>query len=128
MPGEPRRAFERVQILVVDDDEGIRDAVREVLCEAGFSVVTRENGEVALEYLRAAAELPSLIVLDLMMPVLDGWAFLREASRDSRLCCVPIVVMSAGGAAARSSLGEKCSFLKKPIDVDALLAAASAYR
>src|SRR5216683_1405811 len=81
------------QILVVEDDAAIRGLVSDVLRDDGYDVREATNGVEALEQLRY--ERPDLIVLDLMMPVMDGWAFVEECRR-KRVCGdVPIVVTSA---------------------------------
>jgi len=83
----------RKTILVVEDDPSLRNGMRSVLEEAGYRVVTAENGRVALTRL-ASGHPPALILLDLRMPELDGWQFLRLRRFDSELSAVPIVVLS----------------------------------
>jgi two-component system, chemotaxis family, chemotaxis protein CheY len=79
--------------LVVDDEEAIRMSVAEALEDEGYAVATAQNGAEALVQVRAL--IPHGIVLDLMMPVLDGWGFL-EACREEELCAgIPVLVMSA---------------------------------
>jgi CheY-like chemotaxis protein len=81
-------------ILVVDDDEGVRGLIVDVLSAEGFAVREAENGQHALELLRSAP-LPSLIVLDLKMPVLDGYGLLRIRAAEGDLRSVPVVVLTA---------------------------------
>src|ERR1700687_4180315 len=88
--GLPRRM---PQILVVEDDDAIRGLVSEVLRDDGYDVREATNGVEALDRLRDAR--PDLIVLDLMMPVMDGWAFVEELRRKPGCGAVPIVVTSA---------------------------------
>ena len=111
------------RVLVVDDEESIRATVAEVLKDEGYVVVTAQNGLAALEFVRLSR--PDGIVLDLMMPVLDGWGFL-EACRQEELCAkTPVVVMSAYGKlaeAARSELRVD-RFLAKPFDLAELIEA-----
>ncbi len=103
-------------ILVVDDDPGVRDAVRELLSEEGYAVVTAEDGQDALERL-AAMESPCLILLDLRMPRVDGWEFL--ARRDGVGKRSPVVLLS-GLTFIRDAPGV-ADFLAKPIRPDKLL-------
>jgi two-component system, chemotaxis family, chemotaxis protein CheY len=117
------------QILVVEDDASIRGLVSEVLRDDGYEVSEASNGVEALEAL--GERLPDLIVLDLMMPIMDGWTFVEECRR-SRVCDeVPIVVTSASHdlpstAERLRSFGVR-TCLAKPFDVDGLLALVEHY-
>ena len=103
------------KILVVDDDEGIREVLAEALAMEGYRVSSAVNGEVALE--QALANRPDLIVLDLMMPVMSGWQF-REAKRRYRsLAAIPVVVVTA---ALDPQVDGTASILRKPFDLDTL--------
>jgi CheY-like chemotaxis protein len=82
-------------ILVVDDDEAIRLAVALALREAGYQVATACNGRQALDWLHQQETHPCVILLDLMMPVMDGWEFRTRQNQDHRLSRVPVVVYSA---------------------------------
>lgn len=87
------------RVLVVDDEEDIREALGNVLVDAGHEVVPAANGEDALAYLLgAAATLPDVILLDLRMPVMDGITFLASLRRlpETRKRDIPVVVMTAG--------------------------------
>ncbi|MGZ3420675.1 MAG: response regulator [Polyangiales bacterium] len=108
------------RVLVVEDDEGIREALVDLLDSEGFSVTSAVHGADALEQLRKASVLPDVILLDLMMPVLDGWAFRAEQCNDPRLAKIPVVVVTASRNADLTALRPK-AFLKKPIDFDELL-------
>lgn len=114
------------QVLVVEDNADIRGTVQLVLEAEGFQVLVAANGEEALLQLRAAATLPSVILLDLMMPVMDGYAFREVQRRDPKLCSIPIVVLTADGHAETraASLGA-AGFLQKPVDLDELVAAVT---
>jgi DNA-binding response OmpR family regulator len=87
------------KILTVDDDEDIRSSISERLELEGFETVWAKNGRVALEYMRATADqdLPDLILLDYMMPVMNGKDFCLEKAQLSRLSHIPVVMMTAGG-------------------------------
>jgi len=118
-------------VLIVDDDPDIRDSLREVLEDEGYEVATVANGREALDHLKASNPRPCVILLDLMMPVMDGWTFVEECQR--RTCCsdVPIVVTSASHdlpntAERLRSFGVR-TCLAKPFDVDGLLALVERY-
>lgn len=105
-------------ILVVDDDYAIRMAVSEILQFEGYSVATAANGAEALEAIERLK--PSLVLLDMRMPVLDGWGFARELrARGLRL---PILVMTAARSASRwaEEIGAQ-GYLAKPFDLPDLL-------
>ncbi len=80
--------------LVIDDDPDIRELLCDGLASVGIAVTAAANGCEALAALRAGAR-PTSILLDLMMPVLDGWGFLRELALDPRLATIPVVTMTA---------------------------------
>lgn len=111
----------RKRILVVEDDYDIRETMAELLSETGYDVRTAENGEVALQVLRDSGPAPQLIILDLRMPVMDGYAFRRQQERDSRFGTIPVVLMSANEHIAEERLrtGAK-DYVKKPVDVKRL--------
>jgi CheY-like chemotaxis protein/signal transduction histidine kinase len=106
-------------VLVVDDDYDLRETMRDVLEEEGYVVQTASNGQDALDRLQEG-EAPEVVLLDLMMPVMDGWHFLDEIARDRALADIPVVVMSASKEGLRS-FGDKV-FLSKPLDYHNLIA------
>src|SRR4051812_44659388 len=81
-------------VLVVEDDSDIRDAVVTALELEGFQVFEAENGARALEQLQSMPR-PSLILADLMMPVMDGWQLVGALSQDDRFATLPVVIVSA---------------------------------
>jgi DNA-binding response OmpR family regulator len=103
-------------VLVVEDDIDIRSALQGFLKDEGYNVLTAENGRTGLQMLEK--EKPGLVLLDLMMPVMNGWEFLEEKSH-SDSSKVPVLVISAvpGNPSIPGALG----FLKKPIDLDRLI-------
>jgi CheY-like chemotaxis protein len=110
----------RPLVLVVDDDPDILDAICDILDAEGYRVSRARHGQEALELVDR--ERPDVILLDLMMPVMDGVAFSqalrgRPAARD-----VPIVVISADGNPQRATSVGAVGYLAKPFDIDALLA------
>lgn len=113
------------EILVVDDDRGIREALAALLEREGYRVRCAENGAVALEVVRGPCK-PSLMLLDLMMPVLSGFELLEMLEDgDPDLRAVPIFVVSAFNAPLTRDC--ECGGVKrcfgKPVDVAALLGA-----
>ncbi len=104
------------RVLVVDDDTDIREVVSDLLESVGYDVARAENGLAALREMRL--HLPDLVILDLMMPVMDGWQFRAEQKRDADLAQVPVLVISA--ATTHSDVDAAC-FIPKPFDADRLL-------
>jgi CheY-like chemotaxis protein len=110
-------------VLVVDDDPDILDAICDILQAEGYRVERARHGLEALE--RVTARRPDLILLDLMMPVMDGVAF-AQALRDRKMYeGLPIVVISADGNPQRAAAVGAQVYLAKPFDIDALLGAVS---
>jgi CheY-like chemotaxis protein len=106
-------------VLIVEDDEDLRDMMAQMLTIEGFNAATAANGREALEYLHGP-EKPHVILLDLMMPVMDGWEFRRQQKADPELAPVPVIVLSALDP-ARAAAVDAAAFLKKPLDFDRLL-------
>jgi CheY-like chemotaxis protein len=120
---EVRRLIpERTTVLVVEDDELIRSALAEVLRTQGFLVQTAADGLQAITVLREAAERPRLILLDLTMPVMDGWAFRAAQLADPELADIPVVILSAAHDVHKQAQSLHVDeFLAKPVSVPALL-------
>ena len=95
-------------VLIVDDDEALRETMAEALGDEGFTVACSAHGLDALKLLRSGLR-PDVILLDLMMPVMDGWSFREQQSRDPALASIPVVVVTAAHA------------LSKPIDARAVV-------
>ena len=115
-------------VLLVDDDERVRDALVALLEEQGYAVAGAADGREALALLRGGGFRPDLIILDLMMPVMDGWEFRAAQLDDAELASIPVMVFSAHHAArqAAGTLGA-VTVLAKPLDVDELLRVVGAY-
>jgi len=111
----PRRAS-RPHVLVVDDDWDIRMAIAETLESEGYTVDTAIHGAQALERLRDHRA--DLIVLDLMMPVMDGATFIAAKNRDSRVADIPIIVVTAAG---RADVEGVAAVMRKPFLLDDFL-------
>jgi CheY-like chemotaxis protein len=115
-------------IFVVDDDESIRDVLVEVLEDAGYVVRVAKNGADALEHLRELDQSPCLILLDLMMPVMDGFEFRARQLADGAFSNVPVVVFSADGATtAKAAALNVAGALRKPVRLDDVLRAVEAH-
>lgn len=109
-------------ILVIEDDEPVRESIAQLLRDEGFEVETAGNGREALDLLRRTSTLPSVILLDLMMPVMDGWTFRTEQLADPRLAAIPIVVLSATHDLSRRARELHAeAVLQKPFDASRLL-------
>jgi CheY-like chemotaxis protein len=106
-------------ILVVDDDDAVRDTVVDVLEDANYSVRAARDGCDALNLLRTGSK-PCLVLLDLMMPVMNGWDFAVESAQDPALRGIPICVITAAGS-SRQFPEQAVAVLKKPIDLRLLL-------
>jgi two-component system, chemotaxis family, chemotaxis protein CheY len=108
-------------VLVVEDDDDLRDVVSETLERNGFRALGASDGVAALELL-AREPLPCLILLDLMMPRMSGWEFRRRQLADARLQRVPVVVMTATTTLDEAAIHAD-DLLRKPLSLPALLAA-----
>jgi CheY-like chemotaxis protein len=108
-------------ILVVDDDVDVTEAVTAALTDEGYEVVTAANGHEALVYLKSEKPLPSLILLDVMMPIMDGYEFRREQSRDPAISGIPVLVCTAGAPGECLAAMGDTGRLRKPFDLDQLL-------
>jgi CheY-like chemotaxis protein len=103
-------------ILVVDDERDIREAIAELLEEEGYDVEAAGDGAEALDKARACH--PVVVLLDLMMPVMNGWEFRARQRGDPELASIPVIVVSALGKVADV---EAAAYLQKPFELDALL-------
>ncbi len=111
------------QVLVVDDDVHIRYAVVDALEDEGYRALCASNGAEALQVLREMPNPPALILLDLMMPVMDGWQFRAQQQRDPLLSKIPVVVVSAIGNGTGEAFQVSASaYLKKPFLIQDLVA------
>ena len=115
------------RVLVVDDDADIRDALGMALTEEGYDAHSVEDGEQALEWLRREAA-PNVILLDMMMPRMNGWQFRNAQRADPALAGIPVIVVSAAAESALSARGaakalEVDAVLRKPVDLDELFKA-----
>jgi len=115
-------------ILLIEDDPSIQGAISLLLEREGFTVTCAGNGAEALRLL-AAREPPALILLDMMMPIMNGLEFREAQQRDPRLAAIPVVVLSATPGAEESvDLPPPSAVIPKPFDIDQLLAVVEAHR
>jgi CheY-like chemotaxis protein len=112
-------------ILVVEDDRDLRDTLCDALRLEGYEVVCVEHGEAALRHLTTGAK-PCVILLDLMMPVMDGWTFRQEILKDRTWAAIPVVVMTAVGV-QRAKTVHSDAILYKPLQMDSVVDVVQAY-
>ena len=122
LQGRERSLVEPCHILVVDDDCDIRELVAELLIEAGYAVNTAAHGVEALETLNRQPGGTDLILLDLMMPVMNGWQFLTRKRDDDAIKNIPVLVVTANPNEEVRRLDHVVGLLSKPISFDGLLA------
>ena len=108
-------------VLIVEDDRDTREMLGRFLELEGFDVQTAANGELALKVLQDEGR-PSVIILDLMMPVMNGWQFRVAQQSDPNLSEIPVVVVTAAGVRDDIPAISADGWLSKPVDFDRLLA------
>jgi CheY-like chemotaxis protein len=113
-----------VDVLIIDDDLDVREALSTILEREGYAVASAADGAEALAWL-AREEPPALILLDLMMPVMNGWEFREHQSSDARLSAVPVVVISVTDNIG--ALGPIAGFIRKPFTLSQVLAAVARF-
>ncbi len=106
--------------MIVDDNLDLQALYKQCLTHDGYKVQIASNGKEALAFLQISKVPPCLIILDLMMPVMNGWDFLKECEQDPMLLKIPIVVCSA----VTEKQPANVKFIKKPLDRKTLLAIA----
>lgn len=107
------------RVLIIDDDEAIRETVQMALELEGYDVDTAVNGREALETIEESQR-PCLILTDLMMPIMNGWELIDAINKNPQLSTIPIVVVTAFMDKATGLPAH--AVLRKPINLDALLA------
>jgi len=109
-------------VLIVDDELELRSSIAEFLRDEGFSVREASHGQDALNMLRSQVEMPCLILLDYMMPILDGAGFRKIQLEDPSISSIPVVLMSAGRFSDDIVKGLSLhAIVNKPIDLDVLI-------
>jgi CheY-like chemotaxis protein len=120
-------AIEQEAVLLVDDDDDIRETLSELLDANGYQVLEAENGQIALDVLKKTPRFPCVVVLDLSMPVLDGREFLKLRASDPILRDIPVVVVSGSNQPAEPLEGID-EYLRKPVKIDRLVEIIDHYR
>jgi CheY-like chemotaxis protein len=109
-------------ILLVDDDADVRESVYDALDDEGYRVTTASNGKEALRLLKDENLRPDVILLDIMMPEMDGYVFRGEQKKDPDLASIPVIVFTAYGTPHDTAKQlDAAGFLKKPLRLDDLL-------
>jgi PAS domain S-box-containing protein len=123
-----RRSVPEAPVLVVDDDPEMREALFDALSRRGFHATQAANGDEALRYLRSGARKPCLILLDLKMPLMDGWTMQAQLGADPSLASIPLLLVSDDVDVERhaATMGVH-GYLRKPINVETLLFAVKNY-
>ncbi len=112
-------------VLIVDDDMDIRDTICTVLEHKGYRAVVASNGEEALRML-GTGDPVDLILLDMMMPVMDGWGFRNSQPHGPAFVTIPVVVLTGDGrASSKAAAIGAAGYLRKPLDLDDLLDAVA---
>ncbi len=112
-------------VFIVEDDVDTREMLKRFLELEGYSVESAANGKLALERLDAGSP-ACVILLDLMMPVMDGWQFRREQAQHAALANIPVIVVSAAGADRLKQIDAN-AYLSKPVDLNELLERVTEY-
>jgi CheY-like chemotaxis protein len=114
------------RVLIIEDDADLRETLAELLRLNGYSVQTAANGQDALQRLRSS-DPPRLILLDLMMPVMNGWEFRNALANDPSLSQVPVVVLSGAADASHAGGLPGDNHLIKPVTLETVLNAVQAH-
>lgn len=115
--------FDTIKLMLVEDDCSSRRLMARILQSEGFEVITAADGQDALNQLERMTALPDLIILDLMMPVVDGWGFRKRQLSNSRLASIPTVVITAGEQGCWKSLQVRAEqLISKKLELDSFLA------
>lgn len=115
------------RILVIEDDPTIREVLVEVLGEHGYDAVGASNGREALDTLAASPDRPCVILLDLMMPIMDGRSFREEQLQSPELSTIPVIVISAHLDQAVTSDLNAAAYLRKPVRLADVLSSVKTY-
>lgn len=116
-------------VLIIEDDHDVQDSLALLLEMEGYNVAAADDGRQALDYLEAAPELPCLILLDLMMPVMNGFEFRERQKENPAFASIPVVVMSAAGNIHEKLPGlEAKAYIKKPMEFATVAEAVKRYR
>ena len=120
-----RAAAQRCLVAIIEDDAEFRNMLRELLEEEQYRVIAVANGAEALVTLRGGA-IPNVILLDVSMPIMDGFDFLRHRNDDPQLAAVPVILVTNAKPHERPTIGVNV-VVRKPIDIDEVLFAIKRY-
>jgi CheY-like chemotaxis protein len=110
-------------VMVVEDDRDVRESIAEVLEDHQYQPMGAANGKEAIDQLRAGSHKPCVILLDIMMPIMDGWQFRDLQREDPELSSIPVVVLTAHANLHEATTGmHAAACLKKPVPLKTLLA------
>ncbi len=115
--------FFKPTVLLIEDDADLREAMKDVLEGEGFNTETAENGQEGLKYLSESTDLPSLVLVDLMMPVMGGVEFCERTQKIDRYKSLSIVILSADGQPEKRK--QQCGvkeYIRKPVELAAFVA------
>lgn len=110
-------------VLIVEDNDDLRALYEYAITGEGYPAVTANNGQMALDLLEGSTSTPCLIILDLMMPVMDGWEFLKHREKSPKLSAIPVIVCTA----VKDDTPQGIPFLRKPLDLSVLLETVEKY-
>ncbi len=108
-------------VIIIEDEPAIREMMQQILENAGYEVSTAAEGAAGLAQLRASTLKPCVILLDIMMPGVNGWDFLDAQRGDPSISHIPVVICSAYRESAKAI--HPAAFLEKPVQKEALLSA-----
>ena len=115
-------SLEEKYVLLVEDDNDIRQTMSEVLEEEGYNVAKARNGREALLQLETNARRPAAILLDLMMPIMDGYEFRLRQQKQPKWASIPVVIVSADrNGRERAREMAVAGYFEKPLNIDELL-------
>lgn len=115
------------KVLIVDDDLDLQDIVKNALEIEGYDVLVANNGKEGLEVLSKNAGDISCIILDLMMPIMDGTEMLEKVRKDPKLAEIPVIISTAKGSVDQKNIDNSQAVIKKPMKIDVLYNAVSKY-
>jgi CheY-like chemotaxis protein len=114
-------------VLIVEDDTDLRESLADLLQDEGYRVAGAANGEEALQYLRTSPP-PCIVLLDLMMPVMNGWELREHMQQDPLLSSIPVaIVTGVRNTEDRIAALNPVGYFQKPVDINALLATVATY-
>lgn len=108
--------------MIVEDDRDVRETIAEILEDNDYVPLAAANGQEAIDRLRSTAERPCMILLDIMMPIMDGWQFRAAQQKDPALSAIPVVVLSAHANITEAASGmQAAGSLPKPVALKKLM-------